>query len=147
VVLVSARKIDSQEHDDAAPYKRWQAQKWITGTSGNVTDYDQVKLQILQVMKQFYVIEIGFDRWNALQLANELLDLGVPLVEIPQNTVGCIRAARSWKSWSMANSFSMAAIGTSLVRAEHRFAVRYQRQFPTNKSRTTTVASTELSRP
>jgi phage terminase large subunit-like protein len=81
-------KIDSQEHDDAAPYKRWQAQKWITGTSGNVTDYDQVKLQILQVMKQFYVIEIGFDRWNALQLANELLDLGVPLVEIPQNTGG-----------------------------------------------------------
>ncbi len=81
-------KIDTQEHDDAAPYKRWQASGWLTGTDGNVTDYNQVKLQILRAMQDFEVVEIGFDRWNALQLANELLDLGVPLVEVPQNTGG-----------------------------------------------------------
>ncbi|MFZ3002068.1 MAG: terminase TerL endonuclease subunit [Undibacterium umbellatum] len=81
-------KIDTQEHADAAPYKKWQAEGWLTGTSGNVTDYDCVKKQIMQAMKDYDVAEIGFDRWNALQLANDLLDLGVPLVEIPQNTGG-----------------------------------------------------------
>lgn len=81
-------KIDTQEHDDAAPYKRWQKEGWLIGTEGNVTDYNQVKLQILRAMQQYEVKEIGFDRWNALQLANELLDMNVPLVEVPQNTGG-----------------------------------------------------------
>ncbi|MFZ3000308.1 MAG: terminase TerL endonuclease subunit [Undibacterium umbellatum] len=81
-------KIDTQEHDDVARYKLWQAEKWLTGTEGNVTDYDQVKLQIMRAMQEYDIVEIGFDRWNALQLANELIDRGVPLVEIPQNTGG-----------------------------------------------------------
>jgi phage terminase large subunit-like protein len=81
-------KIDTQEHDDIAAYKAWQEAGWIAGTDGNVTDYSKVKLQILQSMKDFDVQEIGFDRWNALQLANELMELDVPLVEVPQNTGG-----------------------------------------------------------
>ncbi|MBC7860297.1 MAG: terminase large subunit [Burkholderiaceae bacterium] len=81
-------KIDSEEHDDAAPYKKWEAAGWITGTPGNVTDYNPVRQRILESMKEYDVAEIGFDRWNALQLANELLELEVPLVEVPQNTGG-----------------------------------------------------------
>lgn len=81
-------KIDTAEHDDAAPYKAWQATGWINGTDGNVTDYNPVKQQILRSMTDYEVCEIGFDRWNALQLANELLDQQVPLVEVPQNTGG-----------------------------------------------------------
>lgn len=81
-------KIDSEEHDDAAPYKAWEAAGWITGTPGNVTDYNPVRQCILESMREYNVAEIGFDRWNALQLANELLELEVPLVEVPQNTGG-----------------------------------------------------------
>lgn len=81
-------KIDTQEHDDVAAYKAWQQAGWLTGTSGNVTDYNEVKKTILQVVDDFDVVEIGFDRWNALQLANELIELDVPLVEVPQNTGG-----------------------------------------------------------
>lgn len=81
-------KIDTQEHDDVAAYKAWQQAGWITGTSGNVTDYNEVKKVIMTVIDDFDVVEIGFDRWNALQLANELIDLDVPLVEVPQNTGG-----------------------------------------------------------
>lgn len=81
-------KIDTQEHDDAAPYKRWAEEGYLTGTAGNVTDYAKVKERILQAMREYQICEIGFDRWNALQLANELLELDVPLVEVPQNTGG-----------------------------------------------------------
>lgn len=81
-------KIDTQEKDDAAPYGTWAKQGWISGTDGNVTDYAPVKRQILQAKKDFDLVELGFDKWNAQQLSNELLEDGVPLVEVPQNTQG-----------------------------------------------------------
>lgn len=81
-------KIDTQEKDDAAPYKAWAEAGWITGTDGNVTDYVPVRERILQSLKDYDVCEIGFDRWNAQQLSNELIEAGAPLVEVPQNTGG-----------------------------------------------------------
>jgi phage terminase large subunit-like protein len=81
-------KIDTQEHDDAAPYKAWQKAGWITGTEGNVTDYEPVRKQIMRSLQDYDVTEIGYDKWNAQQLANQLTDAGVPLVEIPQNIGG-----------------------------------------------------------
>ncbi len=75
-------KIDTQEKDDAAPYKAWAEAGWITGTEGNVTDYAPVRERILQSLKDYDVCEIGFDRWNAQQLSNELIDAGAPLVEV-----------------------------------------------------------------
>lgn len=80
-------KVDAQV-DDAAPYADWQRKCWLTVTEGDVTDYGPVKATILQSMHDYDVVDIGFDRWNALQLANELQELDVPLVEIPQNTGG-----------------------------------------------------------
>lgn len=81
-------KIDAQEHDDAAPYKRWQKEGWLTATPGDVTDYGPVRQAVLQAMQDYDVQDIGFDRWNAQQLCNELMEAGVPLVEVPQNTGG-----------------------------------------------------------
>lgn len=81
-------KVDAKEHDDAAPYKRWQAEGWLTATPGDVTDYGPVKAAVVQAMQDFDVVDIGFDRWNAQQMCNELIDAGVPLVEVPQNTGG-----------------------------------------------------------
>lgn len=81
-------KIAAAAADDAAPYEAWRQAGWLTATEGNVTDYGPVKQQILQSLQDYDVQEIGFDRWNALQLANELLEQGVPLVEVPQNTGG-----------------------------------------------------------
>jgi phage terminase large subunit-like protein len=81
-------KITTQEHDDAAPYQRWASEGWITGTEGNVTDYNPVRLRILQSMREYEILEVGFDSWNATQLANELMESDVPLVQVPQNTGG-----------------------------------------------------------
>ncbi|WP_371865095.1 terminase large subunit [Massilia eburnea] len=81
-------KIAAQSADDAAPYEAWRRAGWLTATEGNVTDYGPVRERILQAVRDYDIAEIGFDRWNALQLANELLDAGVPLVEVPQNTGG-----------------------------------------------------------
>lgn len=81
-------KINDQEHDDRAKYKQWQEEGWLNGTDGNVTDYEPVKEKVLWAREFFDMVELGFDRWNAQQLANDLIALGVPLVEVPQNTGG-----------------------------------------------------------
>lgn len=87
-------KIDTQEKSDSAAYRRWQAEGWLTGTPGNVTDYGPVKQRILQSIRDYDVVDIGFDRWNAQQLCNELIECGVPLVEVPQNTGGMYPGSR-----------------------------------------------------
>jgi phage terminase large subunit-like protein len=81
-------KIDNQEGDDAAPYKRWQKDGWLVGTEGSVVDLRPVKQQVLQAMQDYDVVEIGYDKWNALQTVNALLDSNAPLVEIKQDTGG-----------------------------------------------------------
>lgn len=81
---VSARA----EKDDAAPYGRWVQQGWLTATPGDVTDYGPVKDKIRWAVQTFALVELGFDSWNAQQLANDLLGENVPMVEVPQNTGG-----------------------------------------------------------
>lgn len=81
-------KVDTQEHVDAAPYKRWQAEGHLHATPGDITDYEPVKKKILEVQRLYDLEEVGFDSWNAAQLASTLTDLGVPMVEVQQNTGG-----------------------------------------------------------
>lgn len=62
----------------------WVADGWLTLTPGNVTDYDFIREQIIQDMERFRVESIGFDNWNATQLATDLINDGAPLVETRQ---------------------------------------------------------------
>lgn len=92
-VWCPSAKLDA-EADDAAPYKRWAAEGWLTTTEGDVTDYGPIRETVLQACRDFDVDSIGFDIWNAQQLCNELLAEEVPLVEIPQNTGGMYPGAK-----------------------------------------------------
>ncbi|WKB52302.1 terminase large subunit [Eleftheria terrae] len=87
-------KVQTQEKDDAAPYRTWQEKGWLTATPGDVTDYTPVKETVLQAMKDYDLVQLGFDRWNAQQLANDLMEQDVPLVEVPQNTGGMYPGAK-----------------------------------------------------
>lgn len=91
-------KIDTQEADDAANYKDWQRDGWLTATAGNVTDYAPVKEKIKEVCQLYDVTELGFDRWNALQITNDLMDEDIPLVEVPQNTGGMYPGSKKLES-------------------------------------------------
>lgn len=81
-------KIDTQEKDDAAPYTQWQRDGWLTATPGNVTDYGPIKKHVEWASKEFQLIDVGFDIWNATDVASHLMERNVAMVEIPQNTGG-----------------------------------------------------------
>lgn len=76
--------LDQLDKRTAGGASTWVRDGWLTLTPGNVTDYDFIQQQILADMDAFDVETIGFDKWNATQLANTLLDEGVPLVETRQ---------------------------------------------------------------
>ncbi len=88
-----AAKLDG-EADDAAQYKRWAKEGWLTVTEGDVTDYVPVRDKVLEAFACYDVQSIGFDAWNAQHLVNELSAKDVPLVEIPQNTGGMYPGAK-----------------------------------------------------
>lgn len=62
----------------------WVKQGWLTLTPGNVTDYDFVEAQINRDRDEFLVQEIAYDRWNAQQLVNDLMNDGAPMITMGQ---------------------------------------------------------------
>jgi phage terminase large subunit-like protein len=62
----------------------WVRDGYLTLTPGNVTDYDYIRAQINRDRERFDVREIGYDRWNATQIVNDLVADGAPMVPIGQ---------------------------------------------------------------
>lgn len=75
------RDLDRRTADSASV---WRRQGWLRTTSGNVTDYEVVKAQILADLDRFQAVELAYDPWNATDLVNRLVAEGAPLVEVRQ---------------------------------------------------------------
>lgn len=56
--------------------RNWVGQGWIEETEGATTDYQLVRRRINELTQKFQIAEIAIDRWNATQLANQLMDDG-----------------------------------------------------------------------
>jgi phage terminase large subunit-like protein len=87
-------KIDDHSGDDAAPYDRWVKEGWLTAVPGAVHDYKLIRQAILEAHKEYDLAELGFDSWNAKEVASDMLEKDVQMVEIPQNTGGMYPGAK-----------------------------------------------------
>jgi phage terminase large subunit-like protein len=65
---------------DKVAYDVWAKQGHMHLTPGNVTDFDKVRSDINEIASRYAIREIGIDRWNATQLANQLQGDGVNVV-------------------------------------------------------------------
>lgn len=68
------------------PYAAWVSAGLIKRTEGNVTDYDVIEADIKALNSRFKIQKIAFDRWNATELANNLIKENINLVEFIQGT-------------------------------------------------------------
>lgn len=80
-------RVDAQA-DDAAPYSRWESEGWLSVTEGDVADYKPVREAIREACSTYDVELIGFDKWNAQEVSNDMIEEEIPMVEIPQLTGG-----------------------------------------------------------
>ena len=69
---------------DGIPYLDWINDGWLTVTPGNVTDYNILKQEIIEIAEQFDLVSVGYDRWNSSQLVIDLLEEGLPFVKFGQ---------------------------------------------------------------
>ena len=69
---------------DRVPYDVWVKEGFIRTTPGNVTDYDFIRRDILEICEQHNVREIAYDRWNSSQLVTQLMGDGLEMVGFGQ---------------------------------------------------------------
>ncbi len=67
---------------DNEKYEEWEMEGLLTVTEGNVINFDTIKEDIRDDMERYNVIEVPYDPWQATHLATQLLEKGVPMVEI-----------------------------------------------------------------
>jgi phage terminase large subunit-like protein len=73
-----------RERRDRVPYGQWIREEYIEATPGEVIDYDRIRAKINELGKQYQILEIAIDRWNATQLATQLTDDGFEVVPFGQ---------------------------------------------------------------
>lgn len=66
------------------PYRAWAEAGKIVITPGAVTDYDWIKKDIEQALKDFQIQGIAYDPWGAQQIVNDLAKEGAPMVAFRQ---------------------------------------------------------------
>ncbi len=60
-------------------YIEWCRKGYISVTDGNVTDYQYILKDILEINKKINIVSIGYDQWNATQFAIDATTKGLPL--------------------------------------------------------------------
>lgn len=91
-------------------YRTWVAQGWLIETPGAVTDYEQVQREIVEDCLGEAGVhpppkEIGFDKWQAIDLANRLRVAGLEMVEVQQQVSGLGAGTRALEEAVLAGTF------------------------------------------
>lgn len=80
--------LEDRERRDRVPWSQWIREGRVTATSGSATDYDVIRRDIVEFSKRHNIKRLAVDRWNATQLANQLMGDGLDVVAYPQNFQG-----------------------------------------------------------
>lgn len=69
---------------DGVPYDVWVREGFIHATPGNVIDYAYIKQAIRDAAEKYDLKDVSYDRWGAVQLAQELEGEGIRMVQMGQ---------------------------------------------------------------
>ena len=76
--------IDLRVRRDHVPYDLWEQQGHLLTTEGNVVHYGYIEHFIEQLGMKYNIREIAFDRWGAVQMVQNLENLGFAVVPFGQ---------------------------------------------------------------
>ena len=69
---------------DRVPYDVWAKAGKLHLTPGNVTDFDQVRADIVALSKKYNIRQVAIDRWNAHQITGQLQGEGINVLGFGQ---------------------------------------------------------------
>lgn len=102
---IPAERADLRERRDRVPYLQWVKEGFIRTTPGDVVDYAIVERDILEFSKQYNILEIAADPWNATQVIQRLDGEGLVIFEHRQGYASISGPTKE---------FEKAVIGTKL---------------------------------
>lgn len=76
--------VEQSATTNASHYDAWAKAGFITLTPGNVIDFNIIEDDIRELPDKFSMQEVGYDPWQATQLATKLFGEGIPMVEVGQ---------------------------------------------------------------
>lgn len=76
--------IDDREDGSGATYRQWVDEGLVIATPGNVIDHRFIRDKIVELNEEFRINEIAFDPALAQGVQPDLLDMGLPVVDMPQ---------------------------------------------------------------
>lgn len=76
--------LDLRVKRDHVPYDVWERQGFIQTTEGNVVHYGFIEKFIESLGERFNIREIAFDRWGAVQMVQNLENMGFTVVPMGQ---------------------------------------------------------------
>ena len=76
--------LDLRVRRDHVPYDLWERQDKLMTTEGNVVHYAYIEKFIERLGERFNIREIAFDRWGAVQMVQNLEELGFTVVPFGQ---------------------------------------------------------------
>jgi phage terminase large subunit-like protein len=80
---------------DRVPYQLWSEQGYLHATPGNVVDYSAIEVRLHVLMREYEVVEVGVDPWNARGLVAKLQADGIPAVEVAQTMANLTSASKA----------------------------------------------------
>jgi phage terminase large subunit-like protein len=79
--------LKAKVHADLDLYREWVGNKYLKTTSGNVTDYDYITKDLLELSNYCNIRSIFYDKYNATGWAVQCTEQGLPLLPFSQ-TIG-----------------------------------------------------------
>ena len=76
--------MDLRVRRDHVPYEVWERQGYLMTTEGNVVHYGYIEKFIERLGEKFNIREIAFDRWDAIQMVQNLEGMGFTVVPFGQ---------------------------------------------------------------
>lgn len=89
---------------DRVPYQQWHEAGVIQATEGNVIDYDFIRSMVNELGTEFEIAEIGYDPFNATQMALQLSDDGFTMVEVRQGFMTLSEPAKELEALSLSRA-------------------------------------------
>jgi phage terminase large subunit-like protein len=85
-----------------APYRTWVDAGWMQATPGNVTDYEFIERDLLELRSVLEIKEIAYDPSQATQLSTRMRAEGLPMIEYPQCTKNMSEPMKAADAWILA---------------------------------------------
>ena len=81
---IPEENIELRVRRDHVPYDRWQQEGVLLTTEGNVVHYGYIENFIDELNQRYNIREIAYDRWGAVQMSQNLENLGFTVVPFGQ---------------------------------------------------------------